>query len=342
MKIRVFIIVVCLLVILAVFVPYISVFFSRPLSQNPSDWGSFGSYLSGTLGTMLTICSIAALFLVSKYQNELSIRQVQNEIEVLRNQTNIERELKLFNDIYQKIMNIQALEMSSELIFQDFKLIPYLQLTNPSIGKAQVINKGELVILQFDSGKIMELPKSTSFIGLLNTYISILNHDEIKSQIKKPENGMYSFLNHILPNIQTLSAQITLLTISADRLTSLGFNSSLLRSKFTDISSIATILRDIGILQIEVYQLSSLYWSIPEHTARVFYPPADIKQRLFDFAKQQFVEDDLGTIEQWKLDLNFIEGVTGVGIVEYKLENDDICYSYRADKNSLTKKTNHN
>ncbi|MGL5485682.1 MAG: hypothetical protein ACRDC6_05265, partial [Shewanella sp.] len=114
MKIRVFIIVVCLLVILAVFVPYISVFFSRPLSQNPSDWGSFGSYLSGTLGTMLTICSIAALFLVSKYQNELSIRQVQNEIEVLRNQTNIERELKLFNDIYQKIMNIQALEMSSE------------------------------------------------------------------------------------------------------------------------------------------------------------------------------------------------------------------------------------
>ncbi|WP_213866133.1 hypothetical protein [Vibrio crassostreae] len=77
--------VLAIVFIMGVMFPYRSVF-DGSLSTVPSDWGAFGSYLSGTLGPIFSFLSILAVVFVADHQIKSSKSDLENELEESRNQ----------------------------------------------------------------------------------------------------------------------------------------------------------------------------------------------------------------------------------------------------------------
>ncbi|MEX0335810.1 hypothetical protein [Vibrio tubiashii] len=316
-------------ILLLTVVPYIWNFRDSPLSSETSDWGAFGSYISGVLGPALSFGSILAVFLVSRREIEAASQKAKEDNQELRNAMSIDRELKVFDEVYNTMMNLIFTKVSSELLINDITYIKAVMKKDGILELPTYQPNGSINTLRFiykGKPKYLHYSKEERVFDLLYQYVDALGEDTAQKLLKENAEG---FLRFIVNDLKSASQHLIIMLLSADRLNSLGYKSLLLKYKFTNLSECAMLLGKVGLLENHVLSLLSFYWSQPDHTNNRMGIPNSVKDNMLSIIASQHPNDDLGDPDSWTFTFNQ-ERAQPRGILEttYILKKGSVTYSY--------------
>ena len=102
------------IIIIALMIPYLSVFFDG-LSSNQSDWGNFGSYMSGTLGPIFSLLSI--LVVIRNVEQQIKDNNKNIQMQLTAEKQNIENE-RIIKNTERLFRTINDIHVSYTLIHE--------------------------------------------------------------------------------------------------------------------------------------------------------------------------------------------------------------------------------
>ena len=234
------IVILCLIV----FTPYINVF-GWELSKNHSNWGEFGSYLSGTLGTPLIIINLLIIFYLSLSERKKN----DKEVKLSRMQDRLERFMILI----------------TEKCYKERKLYLHIPHLVEDLGwrkeNIEISCKTELGIVEVrnrENNKIISMRDCDPFT-LLKGYSNLTTPEKARKALI--DNNIELVLSDYNTFKETVNYIVKLLT----EMINLGYSISLAQSTLSLIYEPSKVLHSMGYFDTELFKRIGLIQSLPSN-----------------------------------------------------------------------------
>lgn len=306
------------------------------LSSKTNDWGAFGSYLSGTVSPFIAVLSLLVIYWATNKQVRLAEEQHRAELQKIQDNLEVEKEEKNFNEIHSFVLNRIMQPADSSMLIKDLDFQNELRKTRniPSVLEMENVSddkNNSLVIVNHNLHEILgpetvfEIPINCTVFDLVLAYIGVFGPKAAREHIAKRTSLLTTKLDL---ELKTVGEQLKHLVLSAERLNSYKYSSSILHYKFTMLYDL--ISKFIQFSEYDAIHLSyaAQFWSLPPHTSNSFSVPHDFDGRFFELLKQQKYISNDEKIEDWSFDISN-SGKKEI-LFEYSAVKNDEKFTYNA------------
>lgn len=177
---------ILIIIFIAGFVPFLRIFYNSSLSTSISDWGSFGSYLSGVIAIINIVIFVYISFLLIEFDNKRNESQIKAQYKITITQFR-QNELDKLNtrlDVISELNDTQNKEDSKKK-FANISIY----LTNFKLQKSYLFP----IIEEYKTKTIIENieNKIEQFIGIIDEVHGTVDIEESK---QKKINTKFEFL----------------------------------------------------------------------------------------------------------------------------------------------------
>ncbi|ENY3129621.1 hypothetical protein ACFXAP_003699 [Vibrio cholerae] len=266
-----FFVIILITIAIGLMGPYLFIF-NGGLSNNSSDWGSFGSYFGGVLSPILSFFTIIVLIITSDDQKRLLSRQLKSqseEIEMLKNQSKINQIFDTVTKLRETILELTYKKYPVQHLFLGYKILypEYRFEYDPDLKILHSYDKNGMAGSVF-----FDIDMFTVINGVRNEFdINTVKRVFIDGQTRLFQSDIMSYVSQVDYFISLLSD-----------LHNLGFDKLSIKYHLSLVFERYNLLYEFGYVNDENYKQLNVFQSMPLKKISFSYSVHDILEGVMN------------------------------------------------------------